>query len=277
MTSETPKKGISRRNFLKLGAFSAATFIAELAVPENVRAQIEKLIAQQESVEESFDKLLARMKEFVYSKQKEEFWLHIKKGGKEISINIRLTAKEDELTSVDLAHLYEDPDITEVSMVHTHPAIIFFKEPKIPKETAEKILREKRSNFPLIPSGPDIISEVIDRLLVKEGHSKHHIRHYLVEPSGTWSYETNLSHPKFKDLSLPKIEKDTPAEPFMGGGDTMLTALPWILNPELEEQQNKFHTTGGVSDENLAEFKKWAEEKWGIKFNYRRFDEASAE
>ena len=253
---------LSRREFLTVG-LGAAAFLAELAIPEQARAQLEKLLASQESAAERFEDTIARLKKMVWENKNEVLWVHVKKGSKEVALNILKSGSETAAEGVDVMALYKDKEVSRVYLVHTHPASVYFKDPAFPKDIAGQIHKEKKSKFPFIPSGGDIAECAADKVRLKEMGLKRETGHFVVEPSGVWSYDVDLEHPQMKAAPLHR-DADTLADMYAGS-----PALRMVLGADLDTQQKKIHKEGGISGKNLKEFQGWAKKEWGVKFSYQ--------
>lgn len=255
-------EGISRREFLK-AAVGGAAFLAELSLPPEVLAQIEKMFSRQEFRQEKLQDLVERLKTAVFDEKDEILWAHVTRDDKEVSINIRGGGTFNEVESVNLTPLYQDSKVKGVYIIHTHPAHNYFRDPHFPKETAARILKTRQSEFPFVPSGGDIINYAADIVRAKEKKLNRSISHMVVEPSGVWSYGVDLEHPVLQRL-LFRGDSDKLSDMIIKNDMARIT-----LDRELREQEKKIFLEGGLTEKNLARFKKWAQNRWGISFYYK--------
>lgn len=262
MSQESEK--LSRREFLKAG-LAAGAFLAELSIPKAARAQLERLLATQEFVAERFEGTIARLRKSVWDEKNEVLWVHVKKGSKEGALNILESSTETGAQGIDLTPLYEDKDVSRVYAVHTHPASIYSVDPAFPKEIAARIKKERKSNFPLLPSGGDIAEYAADKVRLGEKGITRELKHFVVEPSGLWSYEVNLEHQAMKN-AVRGLDLDTLADMYAAS-----PALRMVLGNDLDEQQKKIYREGGISARNFEELNTWAKKEWGITFSYQPF------
>ncbi len=266
MKENFKEPNLSRREFLK-AMVGGAAFLAGLSLSKEALAKLEDLLGSQEFVQENFQKTLQRLKKEVYENSKEVFWAHVQKGGREYAVNILHEATETRAKAVDLTRLYEDKDVTQIYFVHTHPAKIFTQYPSFPKKEVEKIFREKRSDYALLPSGTDVIQLLADKIAMKEQGIQRELAHFLVEPSGVWQYDIDPEHPFCKDNVRPRDDTDSLADAVRSNG-----ALHMVLNDAFMEQEKKMFEAGGMKEDDFQKLNEWAQKEYGISFTYKKFE-----
>lgn len=251
----------SRRNFLKSAAV-AGVFLAELSVSGPARAALETLFGTQEYRNESLDELLVRLEREVYLQTNEVFWAWVKRGEDTYAINIAKKTTDRSAHGIDLTPLHEDPAVEKAYLLHTHPAALFLADPQFPRDKAERIISEQRSAFVNIPSAGDIMEMLADRVRLNELNLKREIKHFVVDPSGVWTYDADLGHPFFKDL-LRGGEGDTQAEMARGNW-----SIAMDLQGPLEDWQQKLNGDNGVTTETLKQFIALFAKDFGVVFTY---------
>jgi len=256
-------ENLSRREFLK-ATVAGGIFLAEFLISGPARAALEKLFGSQEYRNEDLESLLRRMERMVYDDVNEVMWVYVERGNKQYAINVLKEATDRSAQGIDLTPLYEDQAVSKAYLLHTHPAALFLADPSFPREKAEKILREKRSDYSRILSPGDILECVADKMRLLDLDIRRESKHFLVEPSGIWSYDVDLSHPSTQEM-LSGGDGDSRAEMVRSNG-----LLAMVLQVELEEWQKKLSEGEGMTTATLEEFITWAKETYGIILEYRR-------
>lgn len=246
---------LSRREFLK-ASLTAGAFLAELSLPREVRAQLEKLLKTQEFIPENLESTIARLQREVWNNKNEVLWAYVKKGSWEGAMNIMEITDETSAKSVDLAPLYLDKDVSMVHILHTHPANAYFHYSLFPRGKVLEIIKERKSKFPLPPSGDDIVASALDKQIMKQLGLSREAQHSVVEPTGVWTYDVDLEHPVIKALI---------------GGKGSSDILQRFIDADILMMQDKIYREGGISDKNLADFKNWFKDVWGVALSYQPF------
>lgn len=257
---ENPKeKGSSRREFLKetFGGGIATALLAELGFPKKVLAQLEEVLKVREFMDISLEEGVQRLEGYVWDKKEEHYWIYIERGEKRGWIDIVRIATEDEIKKViNIAPLFDDAAITKLYFMHTHPVDIYRKDKLLTDEAIELLAKERRSNFPLPPTGNDIISIIRAKRFMREDNSPaHEIKHLMAEPAGVWEYDVDENHPKMKEVIAALLEDDT--------------KLASAMHNSLIEWRGKVIHQGGFSKKDLGEIKEWARREYGITLSYR--------
>lgn len=257
---------LTRREFLeKSAAIAGGIFLAWLSLSEEALAKLEDLLAMQEFIEEDFQKTLLRLKREVYENNKEVLWAHIKKGGREYAVNIIRKATEAMVESVDLARLYEDKDVERICLAHTHPIKMLMHHFSFPKEKAENVFREKRSDYPLMPSGTDFIDLLANKIAMQEQSIKCEPIHFLVEPSGVWRYDVDPGHPFWKENIRPSEEGS------LAASVRSSSLLRLLLDGEFANKEKEIFESDGMKEDDFQKLKEWAKKEYGISLDYKKF------
>ncbi|OHA04785.1 MAG: hypothetical protein A2934_02525 [Candidatus Sungbacteria bacterium RIFCSPLOWO2_01_FULL_47_10] len=260
-----PEKNISRREFLKTAAGSAA-FLSWLSLPDEARAKLEEILDSRESREERFEDVIARMRNVVYEKANEEYWAHIKKHEKEYSVNIRSHATASSSSRIDLFPLFEDHDVSRIDFLHTHPAALLRTQYAVPEDKLNEIFRRKKGSYALIPSADDFLTLWGDTAKMRERGTAGDLTHSVVEPSGVWSYDADLDHPFIRNLSYPGADIDSFSE--MIRNDFRLRG---VLHDELRHRETRIIASGGMAKRDLSELREWGKREYGIGISYQPF------
>ncbi|OGZ07713.1 MAG: hypothetical protein A3C93_06495 [Candidatus Lloydbacteria bacterium RIFCSPHIGHO2_02_FULL_54_17] len=255
-------ENISRREFLKAAAVGGL-LLSEFVLPASARAALEKLLNSQEYYNETLEELLTRLELAVYESDTEVMWAWVERGGKSYAMNILHKATDRTAHGVNLTPLHEDRAVEKAYLLHTHPAALFLVDPKFPRAKAEQIVRERESRYARIPSSGDIMEMVADRVRLNEMNLKREIKHFVVEPSGVWSYDADLAHPFFKDIFSGTPEGDTQAEMARGNWSLGMT-----LQGALEDWQERLNGEKGMSEETRKEFIAVFAKEYGVTFSY---------
>lgn len=261
------KEGINRREFLS-GGLTAAAFIAELSLPKKVAAELEGLIGLFTFFKESYDQSLGRLRGEVFESPVETFWAYIKKGETRGLLDIQNPLKTTvrSVSSINLMPLYQDKGIEEIIFLHTHP-VENYKERYfrnlIPKATIGEAITQKKTNFPLIPSGEDFVAALRGRLFMEERKINQIIRYVVAEPSGVWTYDIDPANSRIRSF----FDEEAITSRSVHKNKKFSNALA----QDIRNRQSRFYREGGITEKNFAEFQKWAQHEWGIKISYQTF------
>lgn len=256
----------SRREFLKAGLALSGSFLLELALPSVARAELEKILNTQEYRMESFDALIASLKKAVWDNHKEAGWAHVVKGDKEYSVNIIKAGAHTSAEFINIAPIFMDRRVSNVSIVHTHPASIFETYPILSKREIQKIRAERKTTLSLLPSGTDIVEYIAQKTDLEDRNIRHAFRDFVVEPSGVWSYDGDIRHPFFERGIAPRMSE------FSDRSSALLMAhtLRQELNDYMEEWQTKVFRGGGMTPKLFDALNTDAKNKYGISFTYEK-------
>ncbi|OGZ97285.1 MAG: hypothetical protein A3I44_00645 [Candidatus Sungbacteria bacterium RIFCSPLOWO2_02_FULL_51_17] len=256
---------LSRREFLQGSAMTGAMFLAELAIPAPIRAQLEKLLGTQEVIRETLDDMLTRLQGDVYDKNEEEVWAHIQKGDFSGSMNIRLASTKNELRTINLAPLYADANVSSVAIAHTHTAAFYRSEKILPETTIQHIEKQKKSEVPLIVSATDIIAALVQKITLKAKRPDRIVKEFLLEPAGMWTYDVDPNHPRIQQLLVLQDQRESPA--------AMEEEMRFMssLGKELDQWQKKFCEGEGATSDDIQKFIRWGKDRWGISFTFKKF------
>ena len=248
---------MSRREFLKAGIVSAMGFLIEIGIPKEVRAQLEKVLAQKEFISSNFEEGIRLLEADVWEKNDEQMLLYMEKWAKKGWIDVSGHSSEDDVLSIDLAPIFDDYSLTELCIAHTHPAVLY-KNKKfdyINKDLAENILKNKKSTMPIPPGSADIMSAIIAKNLLKEkNNTQTKLSHLLVEPSGIWKYSADIDHHGSSRLYALYEEGNIQGS--------------LQLYDELRDWRIKFSQNLDNLSEYINEFQRWIHEKYGITLSY---------
>lgn len=266
---------LSRREFLKFGA-GALAFLKELSLPKSALAKLEELLGKREFIKESFEEGIERLKQEVYENRNERFFVFVKKG--EISgwLNIEDKMSLDMGFSIDLLPILEDDKIEELHFVHTHSLTIVEIDQLLPPAVLEKIKKEKRSNFPLLPSAADMAALAKQKRFLLEKKLPQKLINSALDPAGIWTYDVDLNHPEIQKISKSK-------EPLKEGetrpDDDFLTPSPeesvlFRMGMEILNRQEIFYKNGeGINPKNLKELQNWYKTKYGATVTFTPHNE----
>lgn len=253
------REGIPRRQFVKevIGGGVATALLAEFGFPQKVLAQLEEILKIREFMDISFDEGIKHLQGYVWNKEEEHFWIYLEKGDKRGWIDVVEKSSADQARSINIAPLFEDRNVKKLYFAHTHPSNFYSREKMLPEDTAFKLAREKRSNFPLPPGADDILSVLSKKLFMNDGDlPRHEMKHYVVDPTGIWEYDVDENHPAMKKIVAALRVNDQ--------------SLAKSMSDRLLEWRREIVKQGGLNEQELDKFQTWAKQEYGISFSHRR-------
>lgn len=258
----------SRREFLQASLAIGGSLLALLALPPRAIASLEKVLDTREFRRESFDALVASLRNDVWERDTEVIWAHMKKGGVEYAVNVLKRGAAANADAIDLLPIYEDLGVENLTVLHTHPAVIFESESLLPLQLARRIRRERIVNYPLIPSHVDLFEYIAGRILLELRGIRRGYRDFLIEPSGLWTYDLEFGHPfvrRHVELATQTPQSDTQGLSMVYGSGALNELKDFI-----EHEERAIWAAGGMTDKLFASLCEKTKEKFGITLSYER-------
>jgi len=272
------QKNFSRREFLKTGVVGGV-FLAEILSSKTAIAALEELLTTREFISETYEAGLSRLRKDVFEKETERFYAFVKKGNKVGWLNVEDVMTVDLGKSINLLPILSDAGVDTLHFVHTHPLFIAKLDRLLPVPMLEAAKKNKRTNFPLMPSSTDILTLAMQKAYVKEHGMRYSLKHSVLDPAGIWEYDVDISNPSVAKAikSMKEAEKDSAR---IKPDDELLSMQPHesfmtILGLELYEQQQLFYKgLTGIAPAKMKNLENWAKNKWGVRFNFKSFEES---